>query len=382
MFKRFAVAYFLFLFSSNVFCAENPDSVNQRLFWAGDKLLLEIQKSIETGNYENLEQAEEFFENEIIEYTKSKQFKNFSGKNRNYDILIDRLLTNARLLIDEDLTYDEKIKCSAVINQTLLKISEYNSSFYSKSLNFRLIAISCIFCLLLLCLFLVFYLRRKNFKLKVEHQKNLEYTNIIFEVLENEREKISNELHDTVAQEIQAIKIEAEKESQRDLKKISEISQNCIKEMREICYNLLPPDLRLNKIYVKIESLLEFLCGKFQRENPEIECNFRADENLPEINNSDTMLNIFRIVQEAMSNIKKHSKATLCSVVVCRDENMIVIYITDNGIGIREEILQKGRKFHFGLHSMKSRASSIGAELQIESKLNDGTEIILKVKTE
>lgn len=378
--KRLFYFAFLLIFSLNAFCAENPDSVNQRLFLAGDRFLLEIQKYIETGDSENLIRAEEFFENEIIDYSKSDQFKNFSGKNRNYDILIDRLLTNARLLTDEDLTYEEKIKCSGQINQALLKISEYNSIFYNKSLNFRFILISCVFCLLVLSLILIFYLRRKNFRLKVEQQKNQEYMNLILEVLENEREKISNELHDTVAQEIQAIKIEAEKESQKDFRKISEISQNCVKEMREICYNLLPPDLKLNKIYVKVENLLEFLCEKFQRENPAIECNFRADENLPEIKNSDTMLNIFRIVQEALSNIKKHSKATFCSVVACREKNMIVIFITDNGTGIKKEILQKGRKFHFGLHSMKSRALAIGAEIQILSEIDDGTEIILKVK--
>lgn len=156
-------------------------------------------------------------------------------------------------------------------------------------------------------------------------------------------------------------------------------------QLRVICYNLLPPDLKLEKSSVQLENLMEFLCQKFNKENHgKIECSFRSDGNLPQIKRQKVLLNVFRIVQEALNNIKIHSKAEFCSIAICRERNFngVVIYITDDGVGIPKEIMEDGKKMHFGLHSMKSRAESIGAKFSIISEENDGTEIVLKVGAE
>lgn len=382
--KKKSLCTLILFFSFFAYGFENPDSVNEKLFRAGDNFLLEFERFIETENVERMIAAEKLFEEELTEYSKSQQFKNFSGKNRNYDILIDRLLTNVRLISDEDLDFNEKIKYGTVISQTLLKLSQFNSLYYNHSVRIHIFVMSGCFCFLLVILLIFFHFRRKIIEMRVELAKNQEYTNIVFETIENERGKISNELHDTVAQEIRAIKFEADDKKENSYQKISKIAENCIKELRGICYNLLPADLKHGGAFVKIENLMEFLCFKFSQDNLQIECCFRADKNLPLIQNQEVMLNVFRIVQEALNNIKNHSKAKYCSVVVSRDIEFggIGIYITDNGVGIKDEYLKNGRKMHFGLHSMQSRAEMIGAKLEIFSAENDGTEIILKVKAE
>lgn len=195
----------------------------------------------------------------------------------------------------------------------------------------------------------------------------------ITQILENERRRISRDLHDSVIQEIRSIKLESDR-IKND--KISEISENTISELRSICYNLTPPDLNLES-GATLEILLAGLCSDFQK-NSKIKCIFAADENLPEIKSKDKMLTIFRIVQEALQNISEHSNAQNCSVVA-RNKGGLVIFITDdgNGFDLRTEM---EKPFCFGLKTMFERAEQIGAVLTVESAAGDGTEIKLEIE--
>lgn len=204
------------------------------------------------------------------------------------------------------------------------------------------------------------------------HQKSA-VSKRITQILENERRRISRDLHDSVIQEIRSIKLESDRIGNG---KISEISENTINELRSICYNLTPPDLNLES-GATLEILLAGLCSEFQKKN-KIKCIFVADENLPEIKSKDKMLTIFRIVQESLQNISEHSNAQNCSVVV-RNKDGIVIFITDDGNGF-DLASEMKKPFCFGLKTMFERASQIGAILSIESAAGDGTEIKLEIK--
>lgn len=210
----------------------------------------------------------------------------------------------------------------------------------------------------------------------------------ITRLLENERKRISRDLHDGVIQDIRSIKFESDRINSQ---KISAISDKTIKELRSVCYSLSPPDLSLES-GAKIETLLSSLCREFQKKN-KINCVFAADENLPEIKSKDKMLAVYRIVQEALQNISLHSNAQNCSVIVRkvvrkiqkkqkvrkRNQESLAVFITDDGNGFDVDDCLK-KPFHFGLKSMFERAEQIGALLKIESEAGDGTEIKLELK--
>lgn len=239
------------------------------------------------------------------------------------------------------------------------------------------IVLICLAILALSSVVCVFILNRR-LKRKSEVSKK------ITSLLENERKRISRDLHDGVIQDLRSIKLESDRISSQT---ISDISDKTIKELRSVCYSLSPPDLHLES-GASIETLLLSLCREFQKKK-KIACSFFADENLPKIKSKDEMLAVYRIVQEALQNISVHSDAQSCSVVVKkvqkkksgrkRNTESIAIFITDDGNGFDvDESLKK--PFHFGLKSMFERAEQIGAALKIESAAGDGTEIKLELK--
>ncbi|MBR4323545.1 ATP-binding protein [Treponema sp.] len=377
------------IFISPIFASEDYLSDSQKLFEGGYEFANDLESFITTGNYSLFKQSAESFESVYFQYIESKQYKDYCKKSRDYYLLVQRLKTNIQLLkrIEPDENYGDFVRVATDINQNLLKLSEFNTKFYSQSIKNRFYLI--LFALLLLVIFitLLIFLHFKSKQTKKELSENRKFTDTVLNAIENERGQISNELHDTIAQEIRTIQFEAEHiKTGEDLisKKnhIVNLCTNCIQELRNICYDLIPPDLKLEKSSVQLENLMEFLCNKFNSEfNGKIQCSFRSDENITPIKNQKILLNIFRIVQEALVNIKNHSEATCCSVVIGHEKGFdgSVIYVTDDGIGIPQKILQEGKEMHFGLHSMKSRAESIGAILQIISEENDGTEIIIKL---
>ncbi len=101
-------------------------------------------------------------------------------------------------------------------------------------------------------------------------------------------------------------------------------------------------------------------------------------------------INIFRIIQEALNNAEKHAEATNVSIIITSTDgsekdnvqNMLKIFITDNGKGFDSSLILKENGVnhgHFGLYNMKERAKDIGAAIEIISEEGEGTEIKLEV---
>ena len=86
---------------------------------------------------------------------------------------------------------------------------------------------------------------------------------------------------------------------------------------------------------------------------------------------------IYRIVQESLTNIARHSKATTVEIKLARNEENVILWIGDNGIGITD--LQRTAKNSFGLISMKERADSMGGTFSIGNNTNRGTVITLSI---
>lgn len=200
----------------------------------------------------------------------------------------------------------------ATYKETYLQINENYDVQKNKAVR------AALFCLALLIF--VFGIAILILKARL-HQKSA-VSKRITQILENERRRISRDLHDSIIQEIRSIKLESDRIGNG---KISEISENTIDELRSICYNLTPPDLNLES-GATLKILLAGLCSEFQKKN-KIKC----------------------------------------------------IFITDDGNGF-DLASEMKKPFCFRLKTMFERASQIGAILSIESASDDGTEIKLEIK--
>lgn len=89
---------------------------------------------------------------------------------------------------------------------------------------------------------------------------------------------------------------------------------------------------------------------------------------------TDVKIALYRIAQEALNNIAKHAGASQARVSLRCQPHRLFLQITDNGHGFDMSRVASGS---FGLNNMKERAGQIGAALQIESKIDQGTEIIV-----
>ena len=138
-------------------------------------------------------------------------------------------------------------------------------------------------------------------------------------------------------------------------------------------YNLAPPDITKNDFLLLVKNLYE-----------EFAENYDATLRLSILENTDAsflskneILNLYRIVQEALTNITKHAQASEIVILTRNangeEEKGLYIFISDDGKGFDTE--KTDDKKHFGLKGMKKRADLIGAELFISSEQDYGTQI-------
>ncbi len=197
----------------------------------------------------------------------------------------------------------------------------------------------------------------------------------IEQVRENERIAISRELHDDLGQALTAVKIDlgiikqkisGNEEVVSKINKVTTLVGDTIKTVQRLTSELRPDiidDLGL-------EAAIEWYTSEFAQRTG-IEISLAMDAGIHILPRES--LTIFRILQESLTNIARHSKATMVGIKLCKDADFTNLRISDNGIGITEE--QRNSKRAFGLISMKERAASLGGTFEISSENGNGTAI-------
>ena len=201
-------------------------------------------------------------------------------------------------------------------------------------------------------------------------------------VREEERLQLANEIHDEIGQILIAIKIDMGILKQKTLKAIDVKQTNDILPKFENLLGLLDNTINTTRKIMtdnrqEVLHLLGFIeaaqvqVNNFQEKYP-IRCEFENSVSGLEIN-SQQGIALFRILQEALSNVGKHAKATQVNVNLFIKDDKLILDITDNGIGFSEK--QKVDKNSYGLIGMKERAFLLGGELFISSQPGNGTNI-------
>ena len=208
-------------------------------------------------------------------------------------------------------------------------------------------------------------------------------SNQLLSAEEKERKRIARELHDSIGQALSAIKFSVEN-ALGQLRKASDqseleplealipLTQKTIEEVRRIVKDLRPSILD----DLGILATINWFCREFQKVYASIRV--EADINVrEEIIPSALKTVMYRILQEALNNVAKHSAADLVRLSLEQKGHRIIMRIQDNGVGfdVSKAISMTPSRRGFGLASMRERAGLTGADFRITSEADQGTTI-------
>jgi signal transduction histidine kinase len=195
---------------------------------------------------------------------------------------------------------------------------------------------------------------------------------------ELERQRLSRELHDGIGQSMVAIKMKLESlsyipenEIKPQLEGIKKQFDQIVDEIRRITTDLMPPVLEEFGLVIALFNLCEDTARhstvkvKFEHKVEDVEWNKKIQTYL------------YRIVQEALNNIIKHSNADQAYIKLLNDHGFIYLSIQDNGKGFR--LHDSGSQGGHGLHNMQERVKLLGGTIDLNSASGKGTLIQIKV---
>lgn len=199
----------------------------------------------------------------------------------------------------------------------------------------------------------------------------------------NERQRLARELHDAVSQTLFSANVIAEslprlwqrspERAFEQLGQLHQLTQGASAEMRTLLLELRPESV----VNASLEELLTQLCYALQaRRKIKAAVSVRGDDKqpLPE----EVHVALYRIAQESFNNIARHGNAKQARARLIRTPDRVELVIVDNGRGFDMKRTTSG----FGLTSMRERAASINAVLQIRSRVGTGTRVRLVWKAE
>lgn len=224
---------------------------------------------------------------------------------------------------------------------------------------------------------------RKNIEMELERSR--EELRRLSEHIQNAREEertyVAREVHDQLGQMLSALKIdinclgnhlpENPEALQMQTRKMERQIDVAIQAVRDICAELRPPILWDFGLPAAMEWYLE----AFQSRTG-IQCKTRIDPDIP-TNMRQIDLLLFRILQEAMTNTMRHSKATHVKVDLTRQKDSMTLTVRDNGIGITAHQLSDPRSF--GIIGIRERVRFRGGQAQFRGAANNGTTMTVTI---
>ena len=222
--------------------------------------------------------------------------------------------------------------------------------------------------------------RRARAVAELQRERLRELTQRIVTAQEEERLRISRELHDEAGQALTSLKISLdlirvglppEQEALRSrLASVASLADETMETLRTLAHDLRPPGLDAFGLNVALEGL----CYDFGART-ELNVLYRGLD-LPELPTTEA-LSIYRLVQEALTNIAKHAAASRVEVNVAREDDQLCVEVADNGQGFVQEMdtYQPRRRGGIGLVSMRERAELLGGTLEIDTSPGKGTRL-------
>ena len=204
------------------------------------------------------------------------------------------------------------------------------------------------------------------------------YVNDLVKVQEEERARISREIHDGPLQDITALiqrlrllslDIESPDERKKQLEEAQRAAMEGVREMRELCSNLTPPWLDL--------GIAQALTELSERQSVQLNIKINLDlQEIPDLPD-DVTLAFFRVAQEAVNNSARHAEAKNVYISLKNTGKIILLQIEDDGKGfeVLDNFTELRVQGHRGLSNMRERMSIVGGTFSIFSTPGKGTVI-------
>ncbi|PZU91687.1 MAG: hypothetical protein DI529_00530 [Chryseobacterium sp.] len=351
--------------------AEKNTSQNWQKDYQATLALYQINKDVKTCNTKYIENSLP----NLLEH------KNYERANLFYDVLLEKAIQSRDL--DKVVFYNNEFyrtkdslssAKSKLINLGLAakyetKEKEQEIKLQQETIinkNAVIVALILVFIALLLII-IIYYLKQKQKKLSLEKKRSLEFTKNLLDKTEEERKRIASDLHDSVSHELLSLKHSFEVSQLQLNEKVDTI----INDIRAISRNLHP--VLFEKIGLKA-SLEQFVERIQNTHHFMISSEIDYQNCLP----TEKELQIYRIVQEAVSNIIKYADAIAAKIVLMENKDTVTLEIIDNGKGFNvEETMET--KDAFGLHNIIERSKAIGGQAHITST-DKGTKIVVQIK--
>jgi signal transduction histidine kinase len=196
-----------------------------------------------------------------------------------------------------------------------------------------------------------------------------------------ERNRLARDLHDSVSQTLFSMTLTADAAltsmntdpatAKREVENLRDLSRAALEEMRSLIFELRPADLESDGLIATLEKHADVL-----RRIGSAEIAISAPDYSPQP--PDVERTVFRIIQESLNNVMKHSEATRADVTIAAEQGTLRVSIIDDGVGfdITDPQIRARR---LGITSMEERAEEIDGELHIESSQGEGTRVELEV---
>ncbi len=204
----------------------------------------------------------------------------------------------------------------------------------------------------------------------------------IIEAQENEKKRISRDIHDGPAQSLANVIFKAEYVSKiidtspvkakREISELQEDVRNTLKDIRKIIYDLMPMSLDDLGLVPTIKKLISNIMDNYS-----IDVDFHVTQSSI-IDSQLTNLMVFRVIQEAFNNIVKHSKCKNVKMRIHISDIEIEVLIVDDGVGF--DVLQNIEKpLGYGLYNMKERIEIVNGTIEINSAMHKGSTIKIRI---
>jgi signal transduction histidine kinase len=191
---------------------------------------------------------------------------------------------------------------------------------------------------------------------------------------DEERRRIARDLHDSTGQTLSALKmaiaslqhsLKGTPAASRLVDDLSTLADQALKEIRTTSYLLHPPLLDEAGFASAARWFVE---GFSKRSNIEVECNIPQDgERL----SKECELVLFRVLQESLTNVHRHSGASSASVTLTMQQGQLELQVRDNGSGIEPpklaQVHEPGRQLGVGIAGMRERVRQLGGQLELQS---------------
>lgn len=271
-----------------------------------------------------------------------------------------------------------------VFEQYLKELLKWFDHYNSRQMLFYLRTFYFFVVIIILSAFLAFKFIKQYIREKRSREKTQQLINSIVTERETERFNLALDIHDTIIQDLSFSRMLCydlsssgiKKANQKKLEELTKIIMKTTGQIREITYDLMPPEIDNNDM----ENVLSEYCENF-RNKTGIATELKVSGFKKLKMNKTQRLTIYRILQECLVNVRKHSNANSVKIKFLLAYPYIILRVTDDGIGADYSAIGSNtdHHLHIGLKGVQERVNMFDGEMNIKTMPGKGFSISIKM---